>query len=124
MTLADLANPNVTIGHVDGVESSRRLLEQISHKYGKQAPKTLAVANYAAALRMIVADRLNYCIGPQVSLQSAAVQTSLTGQVFDVGTLYTIQATPIVNVKHRELVAPLRRELQAVIAKRGVIVAQ
>lgn len=124
ISLADLANPKLTIGYIDGIESSRRLLEKMTLKYGDKAPNPLAVANYAAALRMLTAGRIDYCIGPQPSLQTAAVQTNLTEQVFDAGTLYTIEASPVLNIKHRKLLEPLSRELRDIIAERGTIVAQ
>lgn len=121
LTLKSLGQPQNTIGYVDGNEASRQILEKLKAKLGDQAPNVIAVNSHQTALRMLAFGRLTHCIGPQVSYKAAAVTASLTGQVFDAGILYTAQAAPLLNNKHRDLLAPFTRELRAIVSERGVI---
>lgn len=121
LTVADLGKPQYIIGYVDGSEASRKILEQLTANLGDQAPKFIAINNHKTALRMLTAGRLTHCIGAKFTYEAAAINTGLTNKVFDSGTIYTAQATPLLNIKHRDLLEPFTRELHAIIDEHKAI---
>ncbi|UTF61305.1 hypothetical protein [Gilvimarinus sp. DA14] len=121
ISIGQLMRPENNICYVSGSNAGPDWLRQHVSAAADTAPTTFAVTNYETGLRMLSFGRITHCIGPQISLLAAAQKTSLSGQVFNNGELFSIDAGPLLNVKHKDMAADFTRELQKVVDKHGIL---